>query len=826
MGAVYLAHRADGQFEQKVAIKLIDLPLATDLFRERFRQERQILAGLQHPFIARLLDGGVTPEGDLYLVMEYVEGVPIHRFCEERRLSVPQRLALFSRVCEAVQFAHQNFVVHRDLKPDNILVAKDGTARLLDFGTAKLLTPSLATPGSQLTREGFQSFTPQYASPEQVLGNPITTASDTYSLGVLLYLLLTGTLSYELTELTTAEMLRVICEEPPRKPAQAVGSNKRLDADLEAILLKALRKESRERYLTAEKLAADVRAYLGGHPVAARRGTLRYRATKFVRRRWFSLAAAALLAASLVAGVAGVLWQAKLANKERRKAEARSADLRQLSNSLLSELDEAIQQLAGSTGVQKLLVTRVLEHLDRMAKDAHGDRLTQLDLVDAYSRLANIQGNSYAQNLGDPAGALASIDKAIALAAPLTSNNSRDREALRALALGQMSRSQILFGTPRVQEAIATMQEAIGTYGRLIAPSDATPSQICEAANAFSTLGDELGQGGGTSLNDQQGALSAYRNFRRLIDRALSLDPGLMRGRRGLAIGQMKIGETEMEADPAQALKDLRLGLQRTEALPKAEQDSLRMVRVRNSLLRDEADVLGHLGEHAEATAIFAEIAPSYQRLAAADPQDLRALADLQNILDDEALGLEDAANPALGASPGERSRNLAAAKKFLTQEAVILERMLKQDPSNDEWKSFLANAQVRLGTIQSILHTAGDAASLAKKGIATLRDMARKDRVSPTILDQAANAFVRVEPPSLRDLGFAVTCAEQAVALSQGKKPSLLLTLAQAYRAAGQIEKARSAANEGLALLPPLQPGSVKPNLRKELEAEARAFP
>ena len=200
MGAVYLAHRADGQFEQQVAIKLIDLPLATDLFRERFRQERQILAGLQHPYIARLLDGGVTAEGDLYLAMEYVDGVPIHRFCEEKELSVPQRLALFKNVCEAVQFAHQNFVVHRDLKPDNILVAEDGTPRLLDFGTAKLLSPSLAKPGRELTREGFQSFTPQYASPEQVLGNPITTASDTYSLGVLLYRLVTGSLPYELKE--------------------------------------------------------------------------------------------------------------------------------------------------------------------------------------------------------------------------------------------------------------------------------------------------------------------------------------------------------------------------------------------------------------------------------------------------------------------------------------------------------------------------------------------------------------------------------------------------------------------------------------------------
>jgi len=329
----------------------------------------------------------------------------------------------------------------------------------LDFGTAKLLSPSLANPGSELTREGFQSFTPQYASPEQVLGNPITTASDTYSLGVLLYLLLTGSLPYELKELTTAEMLRVICEEPPRRPGQVSGTHTRLDTDLEAILLKALRKVPSERYRTAEQLAADVRAYLDGKPVAARRGTMRYRAGKFIRRHRFGLAGAVLLAATLVAGIAGVLWQAKVANGERRKAEARSADLRQLSSSLLSELDEAIKQLPGSTGAQKLLVTRVLEHLDRMANDAEGDRLTELDLVDAYTRLGDIQGNGYEQDLGDSSGALVSLGKAISMAQALVNADGNDRDALDALAKAQESRSEVLFwaGTDRQPEALATI---------------------------------------------------------------------------------------------------------------------------------------------------------------------------------------------------------------------------------------------------------------------------------------------------------------------------------------------------------------------------------
>jgi tetratricopeptide (TPR) repeat protein len=824
MGAVYLAHRADGQFEQKVAIKLIDLPLATDLFRERFRQERQILAELQHPYIARLLDGGVTAEGDLYLVMEYVDGVPIHRFCEKQRLSVPHRIALFMRACEAVQFAHQNFVVHRDLKPDNILVAEDSTPRLLDFGTAKLVSPSLPGPASKLTREGYLSFTPQYASPEQVLGNPITTASDTYSLGVLLYLLLTGTLPYELKELTTAEMLRVICEEPPRKPAEAAGSHQRLDADLEAILLKALRKEPQERYITAEQLASDLRAYLEGLPVAARRGTLRYRAGKFIRRRRFSVAAAALLAATLVAGVAGVLWQARVANEERRKAEARSADLRQLSNSLLSELDEAIKQLPGSTGAQKLLVTRVLEHLDRMARDAQGDRQTQLDLIDAYTRLGNIQGNAYDQNLGDPAGAFVSLDKALAIAGPLATSNSKDREAIRALALVQQSRSEILWQIDKTPEAVPVMREALKSFDALVADPHASAALIYEVSSAYGTLGDELGQSGTASLADSAGAVAVYRQSLALDDRALSIDPNFLRARRGLSINLFKIGSVEMETDPAEALKDFQLALQRANALPEAERGSLPGVRLRGMLLRKQANAFERLGAYAPAIPLFQQSLEITQRIAAQDPKDSRALFDVVTVLDDEAKSYEDAADPVVAANSGDRRVNLILAEKTLAQAAAGLERLLKQDPANDVWKAFLASVQVRIGVIRGILNTPGAPDELSRKALVALKEVAEKAQASPMVLDQAANAFLTAEPASLRNPQFAISCAEREVAMSHAKTPSKMLTLAQAYRASGQMEKSCATAKEGLALLPALQPGSVKPNIRKLLENEAQA--
>jgi lambda repressor-like predicted transcriptional regulator len=618
-------------------------------------------------------------------------------------------------------------------------------------------------------------------------------------------------------------MLRVICSEAPRKPVAAAGCGWKLDADLDAILLKALRKEPRERYLTAEHLATDVRAYLDGLPVAARRGNYRYRAAKFIRRNRLALAGAALLAATLLAGVLGVLWQAKVANEERRKAEARSADLRQLSNSLLSELDEAIQQLPGSTGVQHLLVTRVLEHLDRMAKDAQGDRQTRLDLIDAYSRLANIQGNTYAQNLGDVAGALSSIDKAIALAKPLGDSGPQDIEALRALALAQMYRSQILFGTPRMQEMIASMQAAIQTYDRIVAIPGVTPVQLCEAATAYGVLGDELGQGGSESLNDLPGAITAYQKDLDLIARALSIDPNMIRAKRALAIGQLKIAETESETDPAKALKDFLTGLERVNVLPKNELSSLRIVRVRNSLLEGEAEVLVELGEYSSADTLYTEVVQTVQHLAAADPQDSRALFDLQTVLDQKTAGFEAAADPDLSAVPGGRRGNLAAAEKILIQEIDVLERILKQDPSNDECKPVLYGAQVRLATIQSILHPAADSATLARKGLSAFKDLARNDQASPSILDQAASAFLKVKPAFLRDPQFAISSAQRAVALSHGKTPSMLLTLAQAYRASGQMEKSRATAREGLALLPASQQGGAKPRIRKLLEIQAQ---
>jgi eukaryotic-like serine/threonine-protein kinase len=818
MGAVYLAHRADGSYEQQIAIKLIDRAFASDIFRERFRMERQILAGLNHPLIARLLDGGLTDGGELYLAMEYVDGLPIHRFCETRQFSMRDRLVLFKSVCEAVQFAHQNFVVHRDLKPDNILVTADGTPRLLDFGTAKLLSPTREQVGSEMTRLGFQAFTPQYASPEQVQGAPITTASDTYSLGVLLYLLITGELPYKIEEFTPAEMVRVVCEEPPHRPPAFTVSGERLDADVAAILMKALRKSAQERYLTAEGLAADIQAWLDGRTVTARRGTLRYRAGKFIRRNWLVLSAVALIAVSLAAGVTGILWQARI-------AQARAADLRQLSNSLLSELDEAIKQLPGSTGVQKLLVTRVLEHLDRMARDARGDRSTELDLVDAYTRLGNIQGNGYEQNLGDRAGALASIGKALAIAEPLAASHPADLEVLRALANAQAARGDILSETGEVPGAVASLRATVQTYDRMIALPGATPALLLEASAANSALGDVLGQD--TGLGDLDAAGAAYRKCIDLDEHALRLDPHSTRAMRGVANMQMKVGNAEVEIDPARALKDFELALKRVDALPEAEQPKLPTVRLRALIIRKEAVAMSELGEYSRAEPLFQQALATFQHLSAVDPKDIRALGDLKRLMEDIELNYDYAADPVLATNPGatnpgNRRAYLLSEEQSLERNVITVQQMLQLAPSDQDRKADMAYAQVRIATLRQTLHLPGNSETQASLGLAVLRNFAEKNQTSPMVLDLADSAILEVEPSSLRDPKLALAWAQRGVALTHGKDPEWMLSLCRAYRASGRSEKGKDVAKEGLALLPATQPGDPKSRIRRLLEHEA----
>ncbi len=825
MGAVYIAHRADGNFQQQVAIKLIDLPLATDLFRERFRFERQILAGLNHPLIARLLDGGVTSDGEPFLVMEYVDGVPIDRYCREHQLSVEQRLSLFESVCEAVQFAHQNLVVHRDLKPDNIFVTGEGSPRLLDFGTAKLLSPSASAPGIDFTRMGFQSFTPQYASPEQVLGEPITTASDTYSLGVLLYLLITGTPPYELKEFTTAEMVRVICERPPKKPVVTFDATKRIDADLEAIVLKALRKGPAERYLTAAQLAADIRAYLGGRTVSARRGTLRYRTGKFARRNRIVLLATTVVLLSIVAGIGGVFWQARIANEERRKAEARAADLRQLSNSLLSEIDEAVKELPGSTPVQQLLVQRVLEHLDRMSQDAAGDRQTQLDLIDAYTRLGNLQGNIYEQNIGDPKGGLVSLDKALTIAMKLRTAYPHDMDVIGTFGLVQQSRSDVLLGLNRNQEAFDAIRSSVRAYDEQMTSPVTSPAQMADAAVAYSDLGDQLGQAGFTIFDDYTGALIAYRKSLELSQRALARDPNFVRSKRSIATAHVKIGDILVQTDPIGAIEEYHTSLAYRDALPHADRTKISQRRIVAMTYWELGIALTEARDYDKALAAFAQSHSMMEQIAAGDPKDMRAQYDLAAIQLLEALALVDKADPELNASSTEnRKEDSMHALAILRQAIATREKLLEVDPKNERWMKSLAFAKVVTGTLLCTMGNRNVGTQMSASGLTTLRESAASEGASIDTLEDAIGMMLKVLPENLRDANLTVKYAERLVSLDHRRDPGHLLLMAQAFHAAGQTAKARATAHEALALLPVPNPNDRETRLRKLLDIEARA--
>jgi serine/threonine-protein kinase len=366
MGAVYLAERDDEQYARQVAIKVLPAGPLSQGLRARFLLERRILASLEHPNIARLYDAGIGEDGTPYFVMEYVEGRPIVGHCDEERLGIRARLALFDQVCDAVQFAHRNLVVHRDLKPANILVSSDGVVKLLDFGIAKMLEGGQADgrtggPESPETRTGVRILTPEYASPEQLRGEPVSTATDVYALGVLLFELLAGRWPYRARDHSLRSIEQAVLEQEPDSPSVAttrVELRRRLRGDLDNIVLTALRKEPQRRYASVQHLRDDIRRHLERRPVSARPATWGYRARRFVGRHRVGVAAAAVVAASLIAGLAGTIWQAQAASRQARRAE----EVRQFVVELFQVSDP--DQSRGDTITARALLDRGAARLD------------------------------------------------------------------------------------------------------------------------------------------------------------------------------------------------------------------------------------------------------------------------------------------------------------------------------------------------------------------------------------------------------------------------------------------------------------------------------
>ena len=480
MGEVYLAE--DTSLGREVAIKLVKRGFGRANLIRHFHHEERILAALNHPNIARLYGAGVADDGSPYFVMEYVAGQRLDHYCDERKLGVRERLQIFQKICSAVAYAHQHLIIHRDLKPANIRVTSEGEPKLLDFGIARLLEDEGAAQlGQTVTLAG--AMTPEYASPEQVRGETMTTASDVYSLGVVLYELLTGRKPYRLTSHSAEEVTRAITTQSPVRPSVAVAERARqvppvspsaianpklLRGDLDNIVLMALRKEPERRYATVGRFADDIRRHLEARPVAARGDSWGYRANRFIARNRVAAAAAVLIALSLVGGIVATTWQAQVAARERDRAQRRFADVRHLSNALLFEIAPKIERLEGSIDARQSLVRRALEYLDSLAQESSGDPGLQGELAAAYEKIGDLQGAPRKPNLNDFPGAIASYEKARKIRAELREKSPADADNLKQLAANHSAASSIRWTAGDVTGALADAQQAIELYEGLL----------------------------------------------------------------------------------------------------------------------------------------------------------------------------------------------------------------------------------------------------------------------------------------------------------------------------------------------------------------------
>ncbi|HLJ50836.1 MAG TPA: serine/threonine-protein kinase [Bryobacteraceae bacterium] len=563
MGAVYRAERADDEYRKQVAIKIVRRGLESPYAVARFRHERQILAALEHANIARLLDGGSMEDGLPYLVMEYIEGVPITQF----ECPLETKLQLFSQVCAAVQHAHRNLIIHRDIKPGNIIVTADGTPKLLDFGIAKLLDPDLASEVTE-TSTGLRMMTPQYASPEQLRGEPVTTATDIYSLGLVL-----------------REMLGT--------PQGELGT----------IIAKATHPEAQRRYGSAEQLAEDLARYQRGRPVLARPDTFGYRAGKFLKRNKAAVGAVALVIVSITAGTATTLWQA-------RQTQERFDQVRTLANRFLFDFHDKIQYLPGSTEAREMVVRTAQEYLEKLAGQARDQQL-RFELGVAYIKVGDAQGLPKQPNLGRPKDALASYQKAVAILSAVKPNASVLHEMGRAYV--HIASIDHFSGDQKGEKDAITRAIAIGEHDAVI------------GGLAYLALGDREAADRNTSA-----ALSAYQKslaFHRMVYASTHSDEA----RRNLTVALNSLGiALTFAGDLETSLALLREGedLRRPDANNTGDQRWMEIMyqNIGNVLGNPDGP---SLERHAEALAAYRKQFAIADQLFKTDPSNSTARIDL-----------------------------------------------------------------------------------------------------------------------------------------------------------------------------------------------------
>jgi non-specific serine/threonine protein kinase/serine/threonine-protein kinase len=576
--------------------------------RERFHRERELLARLEHPNIARLLDGGATSEGWPYLVMEYVEGVPIDRYCADHDLSLDDRVRLLIQVCAGVAHAHQRLIIHCDIKPENILVTRDGTAKLLDFGIAKLL--DLAANPTQ-----FRPATPAFCSPEQLQGDPLTTASDVYAIGVLGYVVLTGSGPYSLRSTRVIEAVQATLNAEPtpasRLPGVPVARARRMRGDLDNILAKAVAKDPNRRYASAEQLADDFELLLRGFPVRARAETRMYRLRRWVGRHRFASAVTVISVVSLLAAVAFSTWQARI-------AERRFEDLRAFASVIVFDVDDVLRAIPGTTAARKLVVDTALRYLDRLSQQRSADLLLREELAAAYIRVGKVQGGAFLPNLGDTTGAVNSFEKALVTVGPSSRGAALERLRMEAHINIALLATDPIQGAPSFQQAIAA-------GGQLLAamPDDLqTLRLMAQAYHGQATIAHVINH-----APDHERAATRAVEIR---ERVLKLSPGTWQDEVDLAREYAQHALALMQkSHPAGALAKIEQAGAVLDALRTRMPSNQVVIRGLAECLSRRASVLQELGRTADATtgldAAIALLAP----LVSSDANNLQYRSDL-----------------------------------------------------------------------------------------------------------------------------------------------------------------------------------------------------
>jgi tetratricopeptide (TPR) repeat protein/tRNA A-37 threonylcarbamoyl transferase component Bud32 len=717
MGTVYLAERDDEEYRAQVAVKLVRRGFDTDLILSRFYRERQTLATLQHPHIARLLDGGTTPDGSPYIVMEFVDGDRITNWCRAQKLTTEQILKLFLDVASAVSYAHRSLVVHRDIKPGNILVDKSGSVKLLDFGICKLL--HVETSETDRTADvGLIVLTPDYASPEQIRGDAITVASDVYSLGAVLYELLTGVKPHKIEDTSLRGMERAVCETEIVRPSVACPDRsiaRQLRGDLDNILLTALAKDPRRRYESVDHFADDLRRYLNYEPVKARRDSVWYRTGKFVRRRRGVVLAASVVLVTLLAGVL-VSWRsARVANENMKM-------VRQMANTFLFDVHDSVQNIPGATRARQLIVETGLQYLEGLSQRTGNDPDFQYEVGSAYRRMADVQGGVKGANLGNISGAMTSYGKALRLLEAALQNQPDHRAAVREQILVYRQLGYVHEYRRDPEQSLASFKKAERIAEAYLARNPTHNEVRVQLGILYVAASETLRR-----VSKWVEASQGYSRAAELLETAYAAEPWNWHIRSTLAAAYdgsgLCIARLGRLPDAVAAYRKATKILEDLAAQDPINLNTQRSLMFEYSHL---GDVLGNpnlpnLGDSAGALEAYRKVMSIAERVYKADPADARAKSDYANALSRMSAVV----------NPAETSARIEMLEKAL----VLQTELAAVNPEDASNRVDIATNHYFLGEAYA---RGGDSAMAARKWREGIRHAESLERLATPVLARA----------------------------------------------------------------------------------------